>query len=165
MALAIMLGFGSALLVVEFVLYTWRHRRQRRLAVRRHPSGRGPAPTPDGPVQYRVTALDPEGIERLLTRRLVFGTITSEVYRHWMTKLAAGPDSDPVSVDVTRAFSLDVESRLQLARLATEMPELPLATLSAGVSLVRFGATVDDLVRLLGLRPDQALRIATKVTR
>ena len=40
------------------------------------------------------------------------------------------------------------------------LPELPLANLRAAVNLCSYGATAENLVRLLGLTESQALRIS-----
>jgi len=54
---------------------------------------------------------------------------------------------------------VDRDSFEQLRRLAIAMPTMHHATLSAAVALARNGATIEQLIRLLGLTNAQAVRV------
>lgn len=149
MSLAILL-VGVGLILVADVTGAWLHRRSRRRRQR-------VAATPPVPGVGRVT--DPEAIERYLTARVLVHSIDQESYRSRMASIAAAAAGQPVDDLLRRATAIGPESARLLGTLGTALPELSPATLRAAVCLAGHGAAVDDLVRMLGLTPAQALRI------
>jgi hypothetical protein len=96
-------------------------------------------------------------VERLLTSRVLAGNVDPAEYR---SRLAALAEEDYARrIEIRCALTLDHRARALLEPLRVALPEVPPATLSAAINLAGYGASVEDLVRLLGLTRAQAFRI------
>lgn len=165
MGLAILLVVGLGLLIADAAF------------TRRHPPRRHPARhRSDAPASVRVSvrtpvrapvpgAAGPEATERALTARLLAGVLDGASYRDRMAEVASTVDGTGSGRDALRVLSLDMSSLELLGHLGPSLPELEPATLCAAVNLARYGAGVDDLVRLLGLSYPQAVRISAATPR
>jgi hypothetical protein len=151
--LVIIAGFVATLLMIENLITRQSTRRRKKYAPI--------LPALRNPAVPSVGYADAEGV---LTARRLAGKIDRTAYRDGLAALAA-LEQRSTGVSPLRMVALDQGSLAELGRLGTGMPELAPATLFAAVSLAHNGATVEDLTRLLGLAPSQALRIVTRTRR
>ena len=143
MTLTVLVASLLALVGIESVC-TWRDLHRDRTVKR---AARAAAPI--------VTHAD---AECAMTRQLLGGRLKPADYRDAMAALAA-TEEQVTGVDPLRLIAMDDDSLEQLRQLAIAMPALPRATLAAAVALTRNGATVEHLIRLLGLTNAQSVRV------
>jgi hypothetical protein len=148
MALAIVAVCVMVLLVIENLASrrsTRQHREMARMIMQ-----------PDPGATQDELAYD--NAERELTTRLLAAQLTQHDYHDGMAALSAA-DQRTTSLAPPRLAVLSRDSRIQLADLGAAMPAVPPTTIFAAVALASNGATIDNLMRLLGLTNAQALRV------
>ncbi|HEX9335926.1 MAG TPA: hypothetical protein VF892_08565 [Pseudonocardiaceae bacterium] len=99
-----------------------------------------------------------DGAERALSRQVVAGQVDRADYRDAMAALAA-TDQCRTGFHPLRTMAIGNESRDQIAQLRAAMPTMAPATVFAAVALAHDGATVENLMRLLGMTNADALRV------
>jgi hypothetical protein len=96
-----------------------------------------------------------EDAERELTSWLAAGLLSPGDYRETIAALAA-TDQRVTGVNPLALLRLGREA---LDRLKAAMPSVPRSTLFAAIALAQDGATVESLMRLLGLTNAQAVKV------
>ncbi|HVV19890.1 MAG TPA: hypothetical protein VHF06_10675 [Pseudonocardiaceae bacterium] len=131
---------GLAAMVLTAVILLWYRRFERRRAA--------------------SAITDPEAIERYLVARRLAGSMRQAEYTFRMARIAAVADLSADGESAWATAACRGERRL-LRQLGDVLPALPTATLVGSVNLARYGARVDDLVRLMGITRAQAVWITT----
>lgn len=126
---------------------------------------RQPAPVPDTAVRPPAEA-GPEALERWALAALANGTLDAAGYRATVIELV--PLIDPWDCDVAalmwravRGANAAEELHRLVCHVYARLPALPGSTIRAALALHRFGATGDELIRLLRLTRIQARTIIT----
>jgi hypothetical protein len=137
----------GAMFAVDAII-AWYHRKPRR---------RGKARRTGQPA---LGVVDPETTERRLTARLLAKKIDQRDYQAGMAAVTATADGLLIDGELWHAMMV---GRALRQRLRAVLPGVSWPTLRAAVNLVRYGATVDDLIRLLGLTMPQGLQVTALV--
>ena len=125
-------------------------------------TGHRPAPsTPAKPAEPLAPAQpgDLERSEQRLTTRRLSGDLDAASYRDELGALAHKMANNGVFAEARRVTTVDRQLLAHAGRVGTIAPELPLPMLIAVAGVVRYGAEDDDLVRMFGLTPAQAIKI------
>jgi hypothetical protein len=149
--LAIVFVSVLALLAIENLVTRWSDRRRKELARMVVPATPAAQAVPRGELSY-------EGAERALCRQLTAGQLDRADYRDAMAALAA-TDQRVSGANPLATMAIGHQSRDQITRLRAAMPAMAPATIFAAVALAHDGATVENLMRLLGMTNAQALRV------
>jgi hypothetical protein len=147
--LAVVFVSVLALLAIEHLVTRRSDRRLRDLARVVMPTVTKAAPS--GERSYDIA-------ERARSRRLVAGQLDRTDYRDAMAALAV-TDERTSGFNPLRLMTISHESRDQITQLRAAMPALAPATVFAAVALAHDGATVENLMRLLGMTNAEALRV------
>jgi hypothetical protein len=113
-------------------------------------------------------ATDAESRELSCVDRLLAGTASQTEYTDEMAALAAAGPAAAVDVVALvwcagRKATAVEELRQLLGRMTVALPELPVGTVRSALALVRAGADVEELIRVLRLTRVQARTIRTVV--
>jgi hypothetical protein len=151
MELAIIAVSLLALLAIENLVTRRSDRYRKELVYAVMPTALATQAAPHGEPSF-------DSAERALSRQLVAGQLDQADYLEAMAALAT-TDQRRTGFDPLRMMTIGNESRDQIAQLRAAMPTTAPATIFAAVALAHDGATVENLMRLLGMTNADALRV------